>query len=136
MEPPTSNISRFEEFKELEDNSGFKIPTGEVFKFDKHFGWFDEYGDYFNADGEPSNPPKDSLKIKKKLMDDQRLLTKVKNKVYDQYDNEDIPEYYDVVSLCFFLGLYYQSRFVLICRIMMIMIKSLIICPMGTLMMM
>ena len=106
MEQPTTNVSRFEEFKELEDMSGFKIPTGEVFKFDKHGGWFDEYGDYFNADGEPSNPPKDSLKNKKKLMEEQRLQTKVKTKYYDQLDNEDIPEYYDVVSTSFIIRYY------------------------------
>ena len=99
MEATTSEISRFEEFKELDDNSGFKIPSGEVFKFDKHGGWFDEYGDYFNGDGEPCTPPKDSLKMKKKLMEEQKLLTKVKNKMYDRLDNEDIAEFYDVVSL-------------------------------------
>lgn len=98
MEAPTSKVSRFEEFKELDDNSGFTIPTGEVFKFDKTGGWFDEYGDYFNADGEPCTPSKESLKMKKKLMNDQRLLTKVKNRRYNDLDAEDIPEYYDAVG--------------------------------------
>ena len=98
MEPKPSKMSRFEEFKQLDDDSGFKIPTGEVFKFDQVFGWFDEYGDYFNADGDPCTPPKESLKIKKELMEAQRLMTRVKNKRYDELDAEDIPEYYDVVS--------------------------------------
>jgi hypothetical protein len=100
MEPQAPTESRFEEFKELDDGSGFKIPSGEVFKFDKLGGWFDEYGDYFNCEGEPTKEvPKDSLKMKKKLMEEQRLMTKVKNKKYHQLENEDIPEYYDVVWL-------------------------------------
>lgn len=99
MEPAPTEAGRFDEFKELDDKSGFKIPSGEVFKFDKFGGWFDEYGDYFNSEGvHTSDVPKDSLKEKKKLMEDQRLMTKVKNKKYHQLENEDIPEYYDVVG--------------------------------------
>lgn len=98
MESKPENTSRFEEFKDLDDNSGFKIPSGEVFKFDNHGGWFDEYGDYFNENGELSTAPKDSLKIKKKLMQEQRLLTKVKNRRFDKLESEDIAEYYDVVG--------------------------------------
>lgn len=121
-----TSVSRFEEFKELDDNSGFKIPTGEVFKFDQKGGWFDEYGDYFNQDGELSTPDRESLKKKKKLMEEQKLMTKVKNRRFDKLDNEDIPEYYDVVGTAYgcIQGLMY--------RIMeMNMIRNLIIYPMG-----
>jgi hypothetical protein len=48
---------RFDRFVELKDGSGFTIPgCSFVFKFDRHGGWFDEYGNYFSADGRPEDP--------------------------------------------------------------------------------
>jgi len=35
----------------LPDGSGFKLPDGKEFKFDRFGGWYDEYGNYYNADG-------------------------------------------------------------------------------------
>jgi len=50
--------SRYEFRSELEDGSGFKVlGINHVFKFDEHGGWTDEYGNYYNKENKPSNPP-------------------------------------------------------------------------------
>ncbi len=48
---------RFKEYDEAEDGSGFFLPDGTFFEFDKFGGWFDEFGNYYNKDGVPSMPP-------------------------------------------------------------------------------
>lgn len=44
-------------YEETQDGKGFYLPTGEFFKFDQYRGWYDEQGHYYNANGEPSQPP-------------------------------------------------------------------------------
>lgn len=64
MEPlnPGHQPQRFFHYSEQEDGKGFTIPgTDYVFKFDRFGGWFDEYQNYYNQDGEPdSQPPSES----------------------------------------------------------------------------
>lgn len=44
-------------YTELADGSGFKIPNSDhVFLFTKSGGWFDEDNNYYNAQGDPSEP--------------------------------------------------------------------------------
>lgn len=99
MQRKNSDISRFEEFKELEDNTGFKIPTGEIFKLDSEGGWFDEFGSYFNAEGLSDKPSESSLKEKRRLMNEQRLATKLDRKGHQNLEDVDLPEAYDVVRI-------------------------------------
>lgn len=48
---------RFKDYHLLEDKSGFKIDGSDhVFHFDEEGGWFDEHGNYYNADAEPDTP--------------------------------------------------------------------------------
>lgn len=49
------NPKRFEKYEPLPDNSGFKLPTGELFKFDKNGGWVDEYNNHYNCNGQPDD---------------------------------------------------------------------------------
>jgi len=64
------NPQRFSAFQLLHDETGFTIPNcSHVFYFDIHGGWyiffykltkifrFDEFENYYNADGEPCTPP-------------------------------------------------------------------------------
>jgi len=65
------NPQRFNDFKLLPDETGFKIPgCNFTFYFDQNGGWyifhsqltktairFDEYQNYYNANGDPSTPP-------------------------------------------------------------------------------
>lgn len=53
--------SRFETYKELKDGSGFTIKGSDfVFKYDRYGGWHDEFGNYYNSNGESDEPPSDS----------------------------------------------------------------------------
>jgi hypothetical protein len=99
MEKLEDNSSRFEEFKELEDKSGFVIPSGEVFKLDKFGGWFDEFGKYYNPDAEQCPPPKESLQLKNKLMEEQKIATKLNKQGYEDLDDDELAECYDVVRV-------------------------------------
>ena len=99
MEKVEDKGDRFEEFKELEDGTGFIIPSGEVFKTDSHGGWFDENGKYFNQDAENVKPPQDSLKIKRKLMEAQKKASKLNKEGHHNMDDEEYAEYYDVVYI-------------------------------------
>jgi hypothetical protein len=57
---PGHKPSRFEVFTESKDGKTFTIKdTDHIFKFDRFGGWFDEYGNYYNADGSASDPPSD-----------------------------------------------------------------------------
>ncbi len=54
---PGHQPKRFEEYVELEDGSGFTLKGSEhVFLYDKYGGWKDEYGNYYNENGEPADP--------------------------------------------------------------------------------
>lgn len=59
VHPP--DPSRFVTFDEAEDGSGFYLPDGNehFFAFDRYGGWFDEYDNYYDADGQPCEPPED-----------------------------------------------------------------------------
>lgn len=48
---------RFQVYEEDPSGRGFYLPTGEYFVFDKHNGWFDEQGYYYNSEAQPCNPP-------------------------------------------------------------------------------
>ena len=54
------NAERFIEFEQSNDNSSFFLLDGKFFEFDQHKGWFDEYGNYYNCNGEPTDPPADA----------------------------------------------------------------------------
>lgn len=99
MEQPHDPAARFEEFKELEDGSGFLLPSGAIFLLDKEGGWFDEKGNHFSPDGEPDEPSPAVLKGKKKLIKEQRLRNKVKAKGTQKMDAEEVAEVYDVVRI-------------------------------------
>jgi len=62
----------------LPDETGFVLPDGSTFYFDKYGGWRDEYGNYYDANGKASPSPKEED------MDN-----------YDEYgyDNENYEEY-------------------------------------------
>ena len=52
------NPNRFEVYTELPDGKGFTIPNCKfVFKLDRFGGWKDEFGQYFNQDGEKDEQP-------------------------------------------------------------------------------
>lgn len=52
--------ARFDVFTELKDKSGFTIPgCSHVFKYDRYGGWFDEYSNYYDTNGNPEDPPSD-----------------------------------------------------------------------------
>ena len=58
---PTHDPARFETYELLSDGTGFTLKGNpHVFKLDKNGGWFDEFGNYYNADGSASEPPSDS----------------------------------------------------------------------------
>ena len=99
MEKPHDPAARFEEFKELEDGSGFLLPSGEIFLLDQEGGWFDEKGNHFSPDGEPDEPSPAVLKGKKKLIKEQRLRNKIKAKGTQKMDAEEVAEVYDVVTI-------------------------------------
>lgn len=44
---------RFLYYQLLEDESGFKLPSGEEFKFDEKGGWTDEFGNKYDSNGNP-----------------------------------------------------------------------------------
>jgi hypothetical protein len=49
---------RFTEFVLLQDQTGFNIKNCDfTFYFDVNGGWFDEYHNYYDADGQPCTPP-------------------------------------------------------------------------------
>lgn len=55
------NPSRFEVYTEIKGGKGFKIKGCDyVFKFDRFNGWFDEFGNYYNANGKSEDPPSES----------------------------------------------------------------------------
>lgn len=47
------------DYEELEDGSGFRLPDGKEFKYNKYGGWFDEWGNYYNKNGKNCNPQLD-----------------------------------------------------------------------------
>ncbi len=60
------NPERFADFEEYKDGKGFSIrERGRVidFNYDSEKGWFDEFGNYYNKDGEAGHPSKESLRI-------------------------------------------------------------------------
>jgi hypothetical protein len=51
---PGHQPERFEVYNELPSGKGFTIKgTDHVFIFNKYGGWYDEYHNYYNQDGEP-----------------------------------------------------------------------------------
>ena len=49
---------RFEAYIPTKDGSGFTLRDGHfLYKFDSYGGWKDEYGNYYNADGDPDEEP-------------------------------------------------------------------------------
>jgi hypothetical protein len=49
---------RFEFYAETSDGLGFKIKgSNYIYKFDQYGGWKDEYGNYYNGDGDPDEEP-------------------------------------------------------------------------------
>lgn len=45
--------NRFKEYIELPDKSGFTLEgQTHVYKYDEEGGWYDEFGDYYNCQGE------------------------------------------------------------------------------------
>lgn len=38
----------------LENKKGFKTKNDRIYYFDIHGGWFDEYNNYYDQNGEPS----------------------------------------------------------------------------------
>eukprot|EP01017_Pseudomicrothorax_dubius_P010545 TRINITY_DN1377_c0_g2_i1.p1 TRINITY_DN1377_c0_g2~~TRINITY_DN1377_c0_g2_i1.p1 ORF type:complete len:262 (+),score=59.63 TRINITY_DN1377_c0_g2_i1:101-886(+) len=52
---------RFASYTEMIDDDGhvygFRLPDGQVFKTDEEGGWYDEYRNYYDANGNPANPP-------------------------------------------------------------------------------
>jgi hypothetical protein len=58
----THRPERFEVYTELPDKSGFTLKDcTHVFKYDSHGGWFDEEGNHYNCNGEPTSTPEGSL---------------------------------------------------------------------------
>lgn len=53
----THQPERFKEYTEAEDGSGFFLDDGKFFKFDKFGGWFDEFNNYYDANGNPAPAP-------------------------------------------------------------------------------
>lgn len=52
---PGHQPKRFEEYIELEDGTGFTLKGSEhVFLYDQYGGWKDEYGNYYNENGDPA----------------------------------------------------------------------------------
>ena len=50
--------TRFEYFTELSNGDGFRIDDGSVFYYDRFGGWYDEFSNYYNHNGEyQSEPP-------------------------------------------------------------------------------
>jgi len=55
------NPERFKDFDVIDDETGFTVKGSDhIFYFDRHGGWFDEYKNYYNADGVPKTPPDSS----------------------------------------------------------------------------
>jgi hypothetical protein len=53
------NPQRFATFQLIADESGFTLPySNYVFYFDENGGWYDEFNNYYNADGQPDAPPR------------------------------------------------------------------------------
>ena len=49
---------RFDVYTELANEKGFTIKgCNFIFKFDRHGGWKDQYGNYYNCNGEPEEEP-------------------------------------------------------------------------------
>ena len=47
---------RFQVYQEVEDGSGFYLKDCDFFfEYDKHGGWRDEYGNYYDKNGDPSD---------------------------------------------------------------------------------
>jgi hypothetical protein len=61
MEPDHHpNPKRFEVFTEIPNKKGFKIKGSKyIYFFDKYGGWYDEYNNYYNPDGEADDHPSD-----------------------------------------------------------------------------
>merc|ERR1712232_1375274 len=51
------NPGRFGMYEEDNTGKGFYLPTGEYFKFDHLHGWFDEFGNYYDMNGIPTQCP-------------------------------------------------------------------------------
>lgn len=57
--PP--NPKRFETYENLKDGSGFTIKGCDfIFKYDRYGGWYDEFANYYDSNGQPDDPPSDS----------------------------------------------------------------------------
>jgi len=53
------NPQRFAVFNLIPDESGFTLPNyNYVFYFDENGGWYDEFNNYYNSDGQPDTPPR------------------------------------------------------------------------------
>jgi hypothetical protein len=95
-QPPQPD--RFVEFKLLKDETGFTIPgSNHIFYFDVYGGWFDEYKNYYNSNGEPRSPPDYSSG------DDDEAYEHA-NRLADEYadvadDDEDHLDHYDSIYL-------------------------------------
>lgn len=53
------NPARFEDYEENKDATGFTIQEkgrSIEFYYDQDKGWFDEDGNYYNKDGQPTKP--------------------------------------------------------------------------------
>ena len=60
MDPSVPHPERFEVYTVLPGGKGFTIPNCKfVFKLDRYNGWKDEYGHYYNSNGDPDFEPED-----------------------------------------------------------------------------
>lgn len=58
---PGHQSERFQVFNYLPNQRAFTIKgTNYVFHIDRYGGWFDEYGNYYNENAEPGEPPSSS----------------------------------------------------------------------------
>ena len=61
MDTSKPHPERFESYTLLPGGKSFTIPKCKyVFKLDSHGGWRDEYGHYYNSNGEPDFEPEDA----------------------------------------------------------------------------
>lgn len=93
------NPARFNKYDVLPDESGFRIPGSDhIFEFDTHGGWFDEYDNYYNADGQPATPPE----YDEDNLGDFDDIADALAREYDMYDDDDGEEHlghYDNIYL-------------------------------------
>jgi len=96
---PGHQPERFAEYEEAKDGSGFFLSNGEFYRYEKDGGFFDKFGNYYNAEGQPGPIPdrdedyesvSDEEEIQKnpEIADPRKKIENEIEVMVDEYEND------------------------------------------------